>query len=90
MRTGATLFTMTYYGSQMVVEDYNIMELPRPPLRVPFVTLLPNLAQRAFAFMPYRLGHWRHGRPLESPSLIGCSTRPRQWLLREALSAAMR
>jgi enoyl-[acyl-carrier protein] reductase I len=25
MRTGGTLFTMTYYGSQMVVENYNLM-----------------------------------------------------------------
>ena len=25
MRKGGTLFTMTYYGSQMVVKNYNIM-----------------------------------------------------------------
>ena len=25
MKDGGTLFTMTYYGSQMVVENYNIM-----------------------------------------------------------------
>lgn len=32
MKKGGTLFTMTYYGSQMVVENYNIMGLAKAAL----------------------------------------------------------
>src|SRR6516164_6528745 len=32
MRKGGTLFTMTYYGSQMVVENYNIMGVAKAAL----------------------------------------------------------
>jgi enoyl-[acyl-carrier protein] reductase I len=32
MREGGTLFTMTYYGSQMVVENYNIMGVAKAAL----------------------------------------------------------
>jgi len=32
MREGGTLFTMTYYGAQMVVENYNIMGLAKAAL----------------------------------------------------------
>jgi enoyl-[acyl-carrier protein] reductase I len=32
MKNGGTLFTMTYYGSQMVVENYNIMGLAKAAL----------------------------------------------------------
>ena len=32
MRKGGTLFTMTYYGSQMVVKDYNIMGVAKAAL----------------------------------------------------------
>lgn len=32
MKTGGTLFTMTYYGSQMVVENYNIMGVAKAAL----------------------------------------------------------
>jgi enoyl-[acyl-carrier protein] reductase I len=32
MRTGGTLFTMTYYGSQMVVKNYNIMGVAKAAL----------------------------------------------------------
>ena len=42
------------------------------------------------AFTPYRLDHWRREQPLESPNLIGCSTKPRLRLPRAALSASMR
>ena len=34
MKDGGTLFTMTYYGSQMVVENYNIMGPVKAALRV--------------------------------------------------------
>ena len=32
MKNGGTLFTMTYYGSQMVVKNYNIMGVARAAL----------------------------------------------------------
>jgi len=32
MRKGGTLFTMTYYGSQMVVENYNVMGVAKAAL----------------------------------------------------------
>jgi enoyl-[acyl-carrier protein] reductase I len=32
MRNGGTIFTMTYYGSQMVVENYNIMGVAKAAL----------------------------------------------------------
>jgi enoyl-[acyl-carrier protein] reductase I len=32
MRNGGTLFTMTYYGSQMVVKNYNIMGFAKAAL----------------------------------------------------------
>jgi len=32
MRQGGTLFTMTYYGSQMVVKNYNIMGVAKAAL----------------------------------------------------------
>jgi enoyl-[acyl-carrier protein] reductase I len=32
MKKGGTLFTMTYYGSQMVVENYNIMGVAKAAL----------------------------------------------------------
>jgi enoyl-[acyl-carrier protein] reductase I len=77
MRRGGTLFTMTYYGSQMVVENYNIMGVAKAAL------------ESSVRFMPFRQVLWRRGQPLESPSSIGCSTRPRQRRLREVSSASM-
>ena len=34
MRKGGTLFTMTYYGSQMVVKNYNIMGVAKAALEM--------------------------------------------------------
>ena len=34
MKDGGTLFTMTYYGSQMVVENYNMMGPVKAALEV--------------------------------------------------------
>jgi len=56
MRKGGTLFTMTYYGSQMVVKNYNIMGVAKargamPPARAG--PLIPNpIDQNPWA-------HWR-------------------------------
>lgn len=56
MKNGGTLFTMTYYGSQVVVENYNIMGSPRQRSKAPCATWPPSLAPRAFASTPYRRG----------------------------------
>jgi len=36
MRRGGTLFTMTYYGSQMVVQNYNVMGVAKAALEAAF------------------------------------------------------
>ena len=38
MDRGGALFCMTYYGSQLVVENYNLMARSRPPWRAPPAT----------------------------------------------------
>jgi len=56
MKNGGTLFTMTYYGSQMVVKNYNIMGWQRLRSKPPCATLRPSLARKAFASTPSRPG----------------------------------
>src|SRR4051794_14042956 len=48
MKNGGTLFTMTYYGSQMVVQNYNVMGVARQDWRRPSAILRRNSAPRAF------------------------------------------
>jgi len=62
MKNGGTLFTMTYYGSQMVVKNYNVMALRKRPLRLRCAILQRNLARKAFASTPSRPGRSRLGR----------------------------
>ncbi len=46
MRKGGTLFTMTYYGSQMVVEHYNIMGVAKAALESAVRYLAAELGQK--------------------------------------------
>ena len=46
MKNGGTLFTMTYYGSRMVVENYNIMGVAKAALECTVRYWLPSLARR--------------------------------------------
>jgi enoyl-[acyl-carrier protein] reductase I len=86
MKKGGTLFTMTYYGSQTVVKNYNIMGVAKAALeRAPSDTYLPSLAQRAFACMPYRRDHLRPVQLPAFPSSTNCSKRPRPKHRRAAL-----
>ena len=48
MKNGGTLFTMTYYGSQMVVQNYNVMGVAKAGLGRPSAILRRNSAPRAF------------------------------------------
>ena len=42
MRKGGTLFTMTYYGSQIVVKNYNIMGVAKLPWKAPSAMSRPS------------------------------------------------
>lgn len=46
MKNGGTLFTMTYYGSQMVVENYNIMGVAKAALECSVRYLAAELGQK--------------------------------------------
>ena len=65
MRKGGTMFTMTYYGSQMVVENYTTTswESPRQRSKAPSATLRPRLAPKESASMPFHPGPWPRERP---------------------------
>ena len=45
MKNGGTLFTMTYYGSQMVVKNYNVMGVAKAALKPRGATSPPSSAR---------------------------------------------
>jgi NAD(P)-dependent dehydrogenase (short-subunit alcohol dehydrogenase family) len=86
MRKGGTLFTMTYYGSQMVVKNYNIMGVAKAALEgaVRYIAA----ARRASASTPSRPGRWRLGPPRGFRNSTRCSTRRKPRHPRAASSAS--
>ena len=54
MKDGGTISTMTYYGSQMVVENYNIMGPVKAAWNRPCAISPPSSAPRASGSMPSR------------------------------------
>ena len=88
MKNGGTLFTMSYYGSQMVVKNYNIMGVAKAALDARCATWPRSSARRAFAFMPFRRGPWRRAPHREFPSSTNFSTRLRRKRRREVSSAS--
>ena len=54
MPNGGTLFTMTYYGSQMVVENYNIMGVAKAALEGAVRYIAAELGPKAYGSMPFR------------------------------------
>ena len=80
MRKGGTLFTMTYYGSQMVVKNYNIMGVAKawPPIS----------ARREFVSTPFRPVRSRLEPPLGSRNSMRCWIKRNPKRLREAWSAS--
>ena len=69
MDRGGTLFCMTYYGSQMVVEHYNLMGPVKAAPRAPRVTWRPSSAPRASGCMRSRRGRSRPAPPRASATL---------------------
>src|SRR6266699_1535712 len=59
MRKGGTLFTMTYYGSQMVVKNYNIMGVAKAALESAVAIAQPR--QYRGRWRRYRLPSERRG-----------------------------
>jgi enoyl-[acyl-carrier protein] reductase I len=62
MKNGGALFTMTYYGSQVVVDNYNLMGVARRHWRPPYATSRPRSARKAFVSMRSRRVRWRRER----------------------------
>ena len=78
MKDGGTLFTMTYYGSEKVVENYNIMGVAKAALE----SRRPLPRRRARAQGHPRARDLARARsppapPPASPSSTSCSRRPR-------------
>ena len=84
---GRHLFTMTYYGSQMVVKNYNIMGVAKAALEGA-VRYSGRARRRASACMPSRPGRWRRVPPPASRNSTTCSTRRRPRRPRAASSAS--
>jgi enoyl-[acyl-carrier-protein] reductase (NADH) len=61
MKKGGTLFTMTYYGSQTVVKNYNIMGVAKAAL------------ESAVRYVSAELGSKRHSRARDLPG-TACDT----------------
>jgi enoyl-[acyl-carrier protein] reductase I len=59
MPRGGALCTMTYYGSQMVVEHYNIMGVAKAALESAVRYIASKSAPREFGFMPFRQARLR-------------------------------
>ena len=76
MQDGGTLFTMTYYGAQMVVENYNIMGVAKAALESAVRYVAAELGPKGIRVMRSRRVHWPPGRPRGLPSSTCCWTRP--------------
>ena len=87
MKNGGTIFTMTYYGSQMVVQNYNIMGVAKAALNAQFVTSPPRSAQRVFGFTRFHRVRWRRARPPGFLNSMNCYQKPRPTPRHEASSA---
>jgi enoyl-[acyl-carrier protein] reductase I len=75
MKNGGTMFTMTYYGSQMVVENYNIMGVAKAALECAVRYMAAELGRRASASTPFRPARWPRARPPAYPSSTSCCPR---------------
>ncbi|MCK7474982.1 MAG: SDR family oxidoreductase [Rhodopseudomonas palustris] len=63
MKNGRTLFTMSYYGAQAVVENYNIMGVAKAALEAAVRYIAAELGPKGIRSMRFRPG------PLSTPAL---------------------
>ncbi len=84
MTRGGSLFTMTYYGSQRVVKNYNIMGVAKAALESAVRYVAAELGPKGIRVMQSRPAPWPHAPRLGFPSLTNCCTRLRRPRLRGA------
>ena len=78
MRDGGALFTMTYYGSQMVVQNYNIMGVAKAALESAVRYLAAELGPKNIRVHRHLAGAAGHPRRFRhSRNSTRCSTRPK-------------
>ena len=63
MKDGGTLFTMSYYGAEKVVENYNVMGPVKAALEASVRYLSAELGPKEFVFMPSHPARSRRARP---------------------------
>ena len=84
MKNGGTLFTMTYYGSQMVVENYNIMGVAKAALECAVRYIAAEVGPKGIRVHAISPGPLATRRLPEFPNSMICLQRHRQKLRREA------
>ena len=77
MKNGGTLFCMSYYGSQMVVEHYNMMGPVKAALESATRYLAAELGPQGIRVHAISPGPLKTARPRASPSSTRCWTAPR-------------
>ena len=76
---------MTYYGSQIVVENYNIMGVAKAALESAVRYIAAELGPREFVYTLSLPVLWQRGPRRGSPSLMLCLTKQNRKLPQEAL-----
>ena len=77
MRNGGTLFTMSYYGSQMVVKNYNIMGVAKAALESAVRYLAAELGPKGIRVHAISPGPLATRAASGIPDSTRCSTRRR-------------
>jgi enoyl-[acyl-carrier protein] reductase I len=78
MKDGGALFTMSYFGAERVVENYNLMGPVKAALEPQPVTWPPSWARRGFACTRSRRVRSRPAPRRASRTSTNCSTRRRR------------
>jgi len=88
MKKGGTLFTMTYYGSQMVVKNYNIMGVAKAALEGAVRYIAAELGPKGIRVHAISPGPLATRAASGFPSSTNCSTRRKRRRQREVSSAS--
>src|SRR5436853_6182956 len=89
MRKGGTLFTMTYYGSQMVVKNYNIMGVAKAALESAVRYLAAELGPKGIRVHAISPGPLATRAASGIPNSMNCWSRQRQKRRHAASSRSM-